>query len=177
MQLSAGHDISPNLNAYADRIFVALLPALEETALRQVEAAYGGISRTSTAGLNSSITIPAKDEMPGTAVTALHINGADVMATHAKLNDVKPSGSSFRLHPANLRSQSGQGSRRAFRGVYQAKDAFADAGTATSITWMGVNGTGADALTYGSEASDRLCSSWERMDERRMWRSQACGPL
>lgn len=149
--LAADQNVSADLNVHADIIADSLLPALEKAAIYQAAASYSGVYR----GLqnSSSITISVDSEV-GLSVTAWTNRGVDVRESLASLHGIKPSSLSVRLYPTNLSTESDSGSRKAFRAVFQNKDAFADSGTPTCITWMFV-----DEILKDSVAMDRFLFS------------------
>lgn len=149
--LAADEEKAPDLNAYADIIAGTMLPALEIAAREEAKAVYTGSYQTKNRTQNSSLTITIDDEKPGMSVASFNINGTDIRALLAELNTIGPSALDFRLYPTNLRSNSGFAEKVAFRAVFQDEHAFADAGTPTCITWMGV-----DRLKYAGVALDEF---------------------
>ncbi|KAK2755034.1 hypothetical protein FQN54_006562 [Arachnomyces sp. PD_36] len=146
--LAADVNSSADLNVHADLISESLLPALERAAMSQANASYSGVY--SCAQDDSSITIEVDMEV-GLSVTAWTNRGVDVRESLATSQGMKPSSLSIRLFPTNLITESESGSKRAFRAVFQNKDAFADSGTPTCITWMFV-----DEILNDSMAMDRF---------------------
>ena len=152
--LAADQSDSPSLNVYADIIGDSIIPGVIKTAIGEALLGYEGTFHQ--ADSNASMTISVNDknptQNPGLSVDLLTSgNGTDVRAAIARLNGIDPSSLSFRLYPTNLRSTSGLSTRVAFRAVFQDDTAFADNGTPTCITWMGV-----DNVTYGSVALDQV---------------------
>ncbi|KAH8803666.1 alkaline D-peptidase [Xylogone sp. PMI_703] len=145
--LAADSTGAPDLNAHADIIGDAMVPALIKNAASSTAQLYAGTYQGTD---NSSITLTV-DDQPGISVDVLVSNGSDIRAAIAALSNIEPSGLSFRLFPTNLESKTPAGGRIAFRAVFQDENAFADAGTATCISWMSV-----DELVYGGIALDEF---------------------
>jgi len=91
------------------------------------------IAGTYTAGNNGTLVIGPATADPGLAITQLKVNGTDWLAQIARRAAVDPASDiDFRLYPTDLEA----GSKRAFRAVVQDKNALADAGTPTGISWQ-----------------------------------------
>lgn len=153
--LAADHTGSPDLNAQADMISEALVPALSKMALTQAAAAFGGAyTAAPSSSLNSSTNIGA-DEKPGLFIDQFVSNDTDFRATLARLNGfdlAQPDDLSIRLYPmVSDTDEDGDGSRTVFRAVYQDKTEFADNDTPTCVSWMSV-----DSLKYGGRALDEF---------------------
>lgn len=70
---------------------------------------------------------------PGLAIIQLKVNGTDWLAQIAKGAGIDPASDlDFRLYPTGLET----GRKRAFRAVFQDRDALVDAGTPTCISWQ-----------------------------------------
>lgn len=149
--LAADNEANPDLNAYADIISVALIPALEENAIAQASRAFAG-----TYGLTSQATLsiaPATDSTPGLALTQLKSHGKDIRAIYANLNRVEPENLSFRLYPTDITERTTTGEKMVFRAVFQDMTELADAGTPTCETWryidgLQINGFGLDEFIF-----------------------------
>ncbi|KAE8371318.1 beta-lactamase/transpeptidase-like protein [Aspergillus bertholletiae] len=147
--LAADSTSAPDLNAHADIIGEAVLPALMKTAVTQAGARFGG-AYTASSGLNSSITVSV-DRLPGMFIDRFVSNGTDFRETLASLIEIDdPKALSIRLYPTGLvsKTESG-GSRVAFRAVLQDMNELADAGTPTCVSWMDV-----DRFTYRGRTVD-----------------------
>lgn len=95
--------------------------------------ASGIIAGTYNADNNSTIVIGPATADPGLAITQLQVNGTDWLTQIAQRAAIDyASDIDFRLYPTDLET----GSKRAFRAVVQDKDALADAGTPTCISWQ-----------------------------------------
>lgn len=148
--LAADTVSSPDLNAHADIIADVLMPALMKMAVLQAGANFGG-SYGPTKRLNSSITVSA-DDLPGLFIDEFISNGTDFRQVLAGLNGIKDADAlSIRLYPTHLISKTKQGSRRAFRAVFQDREEFADNGTPTCVSWMDV-----DSFRYGGASLDQF---------------------
>ncbi|KAJ5247452.1 Beta-lactamase-like protein [Penicillium chermesinum] len=136
--LSADTESPADLNAHADYLS-SVIKGLTSIAISQAAENFGGAYANLTGDFNSSITVGV-DELPGLFVNEFVSNGVDFRNTLAEL---------LNIHNGTDRSNS----KQAFRAVYQDKTAFADAGTATCISWMDVerlqyNGHGLDEFTF-----------------------------
>ncbi|KAF3482625.1 uncharacterized protein GIQ15_05384 [Arthroderma uncinatum] len=145
--LAKDSSTSPDLNAHTGVIGDALLPALTKIAAIQASTNFGGVYSSTT--LNTSIAVSA-DSSPGLAIDTWISNATDFRATLAALNGIgKVDALSIRLYPTHLTSKRKSISRQAFRAVFQDKDEFADYGTATCVSWLGV-----DKFKYGGASLD-----------------------
>jgi CubicO group peptidase (beta-lactamase class C family) len=156
--LGADSKSNPDLNAYADIISVAMISALEQNAIVQATTAFAG--NYESANINAadntttSLTIAqATDSTPGISLTNFTAGGTDIRAMYAKLSGIEPHNLSFRLYPTDLVSATQEGTRMAFRAIFQDVTELGDAGTPTCDTWRSVdklqlNGIGMDEFVF-----------------------------
>jgi hypothetical protein len=143
--LSAGQHGRPDLNAHADIVGDKVFPAVVKTTIGYAQQAFEGTYTGTTAeGAAATMTV-ALDDALGMEVTELKRGGVDVRASLAKLRGIHPKALSMRVYPSGLQTSS----KTAWRAVFQDKDALADGGTPTCVSWMGI-----DMLRYGGEALD-----------------------
>ncbi|KAF2651180.1 alkaline D-peptidase [Lophiostoma macrostomum CBS 122681] len=144
---AADSERNPDLNA--DIIATQMIPVLEENAIVQASAVFGG-----TYGSNStaSLTIAqATDSTTGLSVTTFTANGTDLRSIYAKLNRIKPENLSVRLYPTDLRQKIGGGEKIVFRAIFQGMSDIGDAGTPTCDTWRSI-----DALQVNERGVDEF---------------------
>ncbi|KAF2789298.1 beta-lactamase/transpeptidase-like protein [Melanomma pulvis-pyrius CBS 109.77] len=155
--LGADSESNPDMNAYADLISVAMIPALEKNAIVQASTAFSGTYTSVNSSDNTttaSLTIAqATDSTSGISLTNLTSGGTDIRAIYAKLNDIEPPNLSFRLYPTDLVSETDDTTRMAFRAIFQDVTELGDAGTPTCDTWRSVdalqlNGVGMDEFVF-----------------------------
>ncbi|KAJ4375975.1 hypothetical protein N0V83_001255 [Neocucurbitaria cava] len=153
--LSADSEKNPDLNAYADLISVALIPALEENAIVQASQVFSGTYRAKVEDkLNETVSISiaqATDSSPGMALANFTSGSQDIRAAYARLLDIEPLNLSLRLYPTDLVEETEQGVKMAFRAVAQDMCELADAGTPTCDTWRYV-----DRLQFNGAALDEF---------------------
>jgi hypothetical protein len=145
--LSADTVAAADLNAHADLVSQYLLPALEKTAIQQASLNYAG---NYTSG-DSTLLIKV-DGLSGLSLTNWTSASKDVRAAFAELNSIPPATLDFRLYPTNIIDKTAQGSRKAFRAVFQDVAAPVDAGTPTCITWM----SSVDKFVYNGLSLDEF---------------------
>ncbi|KAJ4294194.1 hypothetical protein N0V90_007884 [Kalmusia sp. IMI 367209] len=157
--LAADSEVNPDLNAYADIISIAMLPALEQNAIVSASKAFAG---TYVSASNTSIVIAqAEDSSPGLSLTSFKSSHKDVRAVYAELNDISPENLSFRLYPTNTAEEKEKGKKMAFRASFQDVTELADAGTPTCDTWryidqLQVNGVGLDEFIFEMEGDQAV---------------------
>jgi hypothetical protein len=136
---------SVDLNAYADIIGDVLLPSIVKAVVSEAAINHAGIYNASSGSL---VKISARDQY-GLAVSRLIVNGTNVMDAIAAANNIASAALSIRLYPTDLQHSTGNLTETAFRAVFQDDSALADGGTATCISWMGL-----DASDFGGKALD-----------------------
>jgi CubicO group peptidase (beta-lactamase class C family) len=156
--LSADSESSPDLNAYADVISVALIPALEQNAITQASTAFSGTYFSAVINVSDNSTISltiaqATDSTPGISITNFTSGTTDIRAIYAKLNGIEPQNLSFRLYPTDLVDIFQEDTRMAFRAIFQDVTELGDAGTPTCDTWrsvdkLQVDGVGMDEFIF-----------------------------
>jgi hypothetical protein len=156
--LGADSESNPDLNAYADIISVAMIPALEQNAIVQATSAFAGAYKSAKINAldntTDSLTIAqAADSTPGISLTKFTVGGTDIRAMYAKLSGIEPQNLSFRLYPTDLVDATQEGTRMAFRAIFQDLTEIGDAGTPTCDTWrsvdkLQVNGMGMDEFVF-----------------------------
>jgi CubicO group peptidase (beta-lactamase class C family) len=161
--LGADSEHNPDLNAYADVISIAMIPALEQNAIIQASIAFAGtysFAVTNTSGsLIASLTIAqATDSTPGISLTNFTSGTTDIHALYAKLNGIEPQNLSFRLYPTDLVDITQKATRMAFRAIFQDIKELGDAGTPTCDTWRSIdklqlNGVGIDEFVFEIKGS------------------------
>ncbi|KAF2713252.1 beta-lactamase/transpeptidase-like protein [Pleomassaria siparia CBS 279.74] len=157
--LAADSETNPDLNAFADVISIAMIPALEQNAIVQASTAFAGTYTSTSSKSNSTnetttlIINSAIDSTPGLSLTTLTTGTTDIRALYAKLNGIEPKDLSFRLYPTDLVSKNkNEGTKKlAMRAVFQDLTAVGDAGTPTCDTWRGV-----DAVQIGGVGIDEF---------------------
>lgn len=154
----ASAETGPDLNAYADAIGAALVPALVKTSLEQATLAYAGEylrGDNSLGRANAHVKIEVPTEMPqlgGLALTEFSLSEKDAFQGIAEAYGIEKEKLSVRLYPTDLRTDLGDGRYKvAFRAVVEDMGASADAGTPTCISWQGVG-----ARTRGNVVLDRV---------------------
>lgn len=155
--LGADSESNPDMNAYADLISVAMIPALEKNAIVQASTAFSGtytsinsLENTTTASLTIAQTM---DSTSGISLKNFTSGATDIRAVYAKLNDIEPPNLSFRLYPTDLISETDDTTRMAFRAIFQDVTELGDAGTPTCDTWrfvdaLQLNGVGMDEFVF-----------------------------
>ncbi|CAO2652137.1 Nn.00g004200.m01.CDS01 [Neocucurbitaria sp. VM-36] len=141
--LGADSEKVPDLNAYADLISVALIPALEENAIVQASQVFAGTYSAKKEGkLNEKVSLSiaqATDSSPGMALVSFTSGSQDIRAAYARLLDIEPVNLSLRIYPTDLVEASEQGIRMGFRAIAQDMSELTDAGTPTCDTWRNVD--------------------------------------
>ena len=139
-------------------IGAVLLPALENTARVQAQAAFQGTYQSDDPAVNSSLTIVADDGLPGMAITSWISNGTNFFDAIATLVDAVGLDFAFRVYPTNLAAFTAPGSKRvAFRIIVQDVNTFSSSIANPGIfssgceTWVGV-----DARNYGNVGLDEV---------------------
>lgn len=131
----------------ADAIGATLVPALEEAARTEADAAYAGTYSANSdsdagASLNSTIVLSTESGRPGLGIDRWISNGTDMVPVAIRYtlnyNVTEPA---LRLYPTGLEKRNEDGSRRvAFKAMIQdrgATDHAADMFSANCGTWVG----------------------------------------
>lgn len=127
----------------ADALGAALVPALEEAARAEADAAYAGTYRANaSASLNSSLVLSTEPGRPGLGLDGWVSNGTAMAPVAVRYtlnyNVTEPA---LRLYPAGLERRGADGARRAaFKAMIQdrgAADHAADMFSTNCGTWVG----------------------------------------
>lgn len=146
-----------DMNAIADVLAVAMIPALEENAIMQASRALSGTYSAVEVGEGENKTTvkltvaKAVDSSAGLSISNFTLGGEDLRAVYARLQGIEPQNLSMRLYPTDLVQETEMGTNMAFRAVFQDMAALADAGTPTCETWRYV-----DKLQYRGVALDEF---------------------
>ena len=133
----------------SDVIGAIMLPALENTARAQAQAAFQGMYQSSDPAVNSSLTIVADDGLPGMPITSWISNGTDFFGTIASLSGQSILDLSLRVYPTNVGAvTASEGSRIAFRIIPENKRAHY-----SSVSNLGIFTTGCETWFAVVEAN------------------------
>ncbi|KAK8041068.1 beta-lactamase/transpeptidase-like protein [Apiospora phragmitis] len=128
----------------ADAIGATLVPALEEAARAEADAAYAGTysSDSSSASVNSTLVLSTESGRPGLGIDRWVSNGTDMVPVAIRYTlNYNVTGPSLRLYPAGLEKRNDDGSRKvAFKAMIQdrgATDHAADMFSTNCGTWVG----------------------------------------
>ncbi|KAF2653638.1 beta-lactamase/transpeptidase-like protein [Lophiostoma macrostomum CBS 122681] len=128
-----------------------LLPAVEEVAREQADAAYAG-TYTATNGLNSSVTFVTDVGLPGLGIERWISNGSDFLKAYSLLQDFPITKDNLRVLPTNLEQRTGKGKNVAWHAVFESPPAQTHAGPfSTCQTWFSVDGA-----PYGQHSIDQV---------------------
>ncbi|KAF2681980.1 beta-lactamase/transpeptidase-like protein [Lentithecium fluviatile CBS 122367] len=101
-----------------DQIIDILLPALEEVAREQTDAAYAATYTTTTNGSAASMTLTTEAGKPGLGIEKWTQNGTDILKAFSQLSEEPLSTENIRLLPTNLeRKMEGGGTEIAWRAL------------------------------------------------------------
>ncbi|KAI1773109.1 beta-lactamase/transpeptidase-like protein [Hypoxylon cercidicola] len=130
----------------ADAVGAALVPALEEAARAQADAAYAGAYGDGDGGLNSSLVLRTDPGRPGLGVERWVSNGTDMLPVAVRYTlNYEVAAPAVRLYPTGLETTrvagDGDGARRvAWKAVVEnlaAPDHGADMFSTNCGTWVG----------------------------------------
>ncbi|KAH6645383.1 beta-lactamase/transpeptidase-like protein [Truncatella angustata] len=149
---------APDLNVYADVVSLALV-ALEGAAAAEMAARYAGEFVSDGA----KAVLDVADGGPGLVVEELVVAGLDVRGEAAARLEVEVGSLDFRLYPSNVVS----GGLQQFVAVFQDRNAPADMGTPTCITWMDVGALEGIPVRFVFEMGDGGVAVGLRIPDRR----------
>ena len=144
--MTAGDAAHTNTIVLANMVVDALLPAVEEAAREEADAAFSGIYESSDKALNSSLTIASDPLKPGLGVTSWMSNGTDMLAADILAPIV-------RLYPSGLSRNLKNGDVQVgFRAVFESPEVpLGGPFNQQCFTWAGVDGT-----YYGAVSTDEF---------------------
>ncbi|KAF2252847.1 beta-lactamase/transpeptidase-like protein [Trematosphaeria pertusa] len=134
------------------QILDIVLPALEEAAREQADAAYAGTYRA-PGGLNSTMTLSTKAGLPGLGVEQWISNGTNILPVISELTGESLTPETFRLLPTNLERKSRNGTMEiAWRTVASSSQPGEGLSALSACgSWFNVDGT-----SYGRYAFDEI---------------------
>ncbi|CAK7228514.1 hypothetical protein SBRCBS47491_006930 [Sporothrix bragantina] len=135
------HDTSgstPDLNAYADIVSLALLD-LESLAAEEAAAFFAG-NYTGDAQTGNVAEIQSPNDGYGFVVADLVVDGVDLRNQTAAAAGIALENLDYRIYPSNVVQEA----QHLFLAVFQDKTAPVDADTPTCITWQDVGSLGQD---------------------------------
>jgi hypothetical protein len=127
-----------------------LLPAVDEVARDQADAAYAG-TYTATNGLNSSVTFVTDAGLPGLGVESLISNGSDFLEAFSLVQGIPITKDNLRVYPTNLEQHTESGRKVAWRAAFDSPPPQSHGPFSACPTWFAVDGT-----AYGKHALDQI---------------------